>query len=617
MRRTVMIVLVVIGCLLVAWHGLRTVDRTDRVADRTDLRVLLAYAPSMLDEYGYVLDAWRSVMEEEGVAVEVLDMYTLQDADPSAVAVSAPALILPDGVCRSLFSSFGPWVESYLQAGGSILAVHDAGVRSQKGAYLPRSWLAGVTGVLAVDYNDLGDASFTTAAIRFEDAAAAELCGIPPGKLDETLHLTGYGYGRLEYPVTGSRVIDSYGLNVLAWAETPAGDLPAVTVRRHGEGLAGYVSLPLGHLKAHADDLPLRSLLRWWLFDELGLPHLLNVENGVGAVVFNWHIDSNSEWTVIDSMLRDGLVREGLPTSVHVCAGADLNEPGDAMGFDAGGRGRGYLERLAPLAEIGSHGGWSHNLFAREVASGRWGESEVRDALRRNIECLSGVVSRPIVEYSAPAGVHPPQLMTGILEDFGFTSYYFTGDGGSAPNRSFADGAMLSTELIAFPVMPLRDVASFGEMESGPGLAAAEVADWLQGVSDFCEHQRTVRLVYSHPYNLYQYHGDLNYRPAFSAWLDDLERRRDAGLLSMTTMKDHAAFLQRMLNVEFRWVRDRGGLRVELHSEEGLAGISFALPAARYQPPSGEGLRTVTSDAWHVVVIEDETVDVVVDCRGR
>jgi len=557
------------------------------------------------------------VMEEEGVPFETVDMYDLQEADPADVAVSAPALILPDGVCLSLYSSFAPWVDAYLRAGGSLLAVHDAGVKSQKGAYLPRSWIAGITGVLAVDYEELGDDSFTNAPVRFENAAAAELCGIPAGKLDDDMYLTGYGYGRLTYPVAGSRVVDPYGLRVLAWAATATGDRPAVTVRDYFDGKAGYVSLPLGHLKANADDLPLRSFLRWWLFDELGLPHLMNVANGRGAVVFNWHIDANSEWEVLDRMLADGLIREGLPSSIHVCAGADLDTVGDAMGFDACGRGRAQLERLAPLAEIGSHGGWMHNMFALEVSEGRWGEDEIRDMVRRNTDCLSEVTGRPVVEYSAPAGVHPPQVMAGVLEDFGFTSYYYTGDSGSAPNRSFFEGAMLSPDLVAFPVMPRRDIASFGEMESGPGLSAAEVSDWLNGVSDYCERQSAVRLVYSHPYNLYIYHGDTNYRPAFTAWLDDLEARRDAGRLTVTTMTDQAAFLQRMLAVQTEWHLDAEGLTVTLHSDDGLDGMTVAVPAERYLPPTGDGLRTATVGAWHLVVIEGEARDAVVECLTR
>ncbi len=618
MRRTVMIVLVAAACLAVAWAGWKTVQRADLTVDRTDLRVLVAHAPDLLGENGHVLDAWVSVLEEEGMAVETVGMFDLQDADPKLVAGSAPALILPDAVCSSLYSSFGPWLDAYLQAGGSVLAAYDAGVKSRKGSYLPRSWLAGLTGVLPVDYATFGDDAYGLGALRFSDAESAELLGAPPGKLDDDLCLTGYSYGRLAYPTARSRVTAPEGVRVLAWVEPDEGGrIPAITARAHGAGLACYVSLPLGHLKAHADDLPLRMVVRWWLLKELGLPHLMPTAGGVGGVVFNWHIDANTDWTVLDRMHADGFFREDLPASIHVCAGPDLNEPDDAMGFDACGAGRDHLERLLPYGAVGSHGGWEHNRFAVEVEAGRWGPDVIRETVVRNNDCLASVSGRPVTEYSAPAGVHPPFVMAEILEDLGVTATYYTGDSGSAPNRTFAEGRRVSDSVIHFPVMPMGAVASFGEMDALLRLDADSVAAWLNGTTAYCERERTVRLVYSHPYNLYLYHGDADYRPAFGAWLDDLESRVAAGSLRVGPMGDHAAFLSRLLDAEAVWTLTDGGLRLDLTCDDGLHDVAFAVPADRYGPPSGEGLRVDSDGPWHRAVITSHETGITVDIPAR
>ena len=611
------LILALIACVAVAVYGVGVLRHVGREAERGDLRVLVGYNPSLMDESGDVVAAWRSVLEEEGVAAQALDLYTLLDLDPAATVAACPALILPDGVCRRLNSSLEPWLDAYLRAGGSLMVVYDAGIKSLKGAYLPRSYLSRFTGVQHVDYTDGGQDSYTTGALRFADAAAARTCQIPPGKLAPDLTVTGYSYGRLRYPVARTR-LEADDARVLAWAVTDDNrEHPAIVARAYGAGRCLHVNLPLGHLKSHADDLPLRAIARWWLLDEVGLPCLMSAPRGVGGLVLNWHVDGNGDWPYLDDMVARGLFRRDLPASIHVCAGPDLNAPGDGDGFDACGKGRRQLEALAGLGEIGSHGGWTHNLFSAEVLAGRWGATEAGDAVRRNRDCLREIVGRPVAEYSAPDGVHPPHLMTPLLEELGFTCYYTTSDIGSAPNRSFSDGRRLSDLLIAFPVMPLRDVASFGEMDTKHRLDSGEVAAWLDGMLDYCERNRAVRLMYSHPYNLYLYHGDQDYLPAYAAWLDELAARCRDGRLQVRPMREFADFQLRMLATEATWRVADGELRLHLRNPRGLRDLAFSVPAGRWRAPTAPYLRATTGDGRHVVVIEDDAreMDVVLHAR--
>jgi hypothetical protein len=394
---------------------------------------------------------------------------------------------------------------------------------------------------------------------------------------------------------------------VLAWTEDPAGgEHPAITLRGDGPGAVMYVNLPLGHLKAHGDDLPLRALLRVFAGRVAGVPHLVPSPGGVGAVVINWHLDFADDRAALDDMAARGLLRADLPCSYHVCAGPSVNAPGDGDGFDACGKGSSQIERLQRVGEVGSHGGWIHNLFAANVQSGVWDADSVAVYVGLNNDCLSRLIGRPVREYSAPAGVHPPRIMTSLLEDAGVTCYYFTGDSGSAPNRSFHLGERLSDDLIAFPVMPRGGLASLAEMDEHLALPADEILAWLTATSDYCRRERTIRMVYSHPYNLVKYVHDLDYRPALASWYEELAARQAAGVLSVRTMADCAGFLSRAWDTEFAVSLADGGAVLRLRNERGLAGVAVALPRSRWSVASAPGCRRLPDEKDIILVVMED-----------
>ena len=78
---------------------------------------------------------------------------------------------------------------------------------------------------------------------------------------------------------------------------------------------------------------------------------------------------------------------------------------------------------------IGSHGGWGHNWFAKNIEDGIFKEKEIRQYIVKNDECLEKITGYKIIEYSAPVGRRSP-LRTYILDDLGFIAYYSTGDTG-------------------------------------------------------------------------------------------------------------------------------------------------------------------------------------------
>lgn len=583
-------------CLIIIADGIGSMKKVARTSGSRQMRVMVAYNPKYLKPYRHVLDAYASVLEEEGVAFEAIDQHLLLAVEPEALAATVPAVIFPDSLCQRMPFGFEPWLARYLKTGGGIAVIYDPAVKDSQDAYLPETLFKRFSGIEHIAFNRLADKAYTLGHIKFQDSAAAQACEIPFGKLDGNLYLSGYGYGRLRYPIARSRIVADPAVRpapkVLATAVADDGEAyPAIVTRPYGNGLVFYVNMPLGHLKADADDLPLRCMLRFFLFNRLQIPHLMNVPYGKGGIVLNWHHDSNGDWPYLEQMIEAGFFRPHLKYSMHITAGDSLDRPGDNKGFDACGQGRRFVEMLSPYGTIGSHGGWYHNWFAFNVESGAFGQHEIKTSIQKNNQCLESLTGRKIVEYSAPNGTHPQPLMTQILEELGMTAYYYTGDSGAAPNRTFFHGKMLSDRLIAFPVMPLIDMASLAEFHAN-GYSEADVRQWLQRTLAYAANNRTVRLLYAHPYDLFKTSQHRDYRPAFASFLDGMEQAQAQGHLSVQSMSYFAEFMLQMLETEYAFTIEPGGLDVVVRKPAGLQGLTLAFPQDKFRPPE--------TGAWQV-----------------
>lgn len=587
-RKLFFIGLAVISLIIIA-YGVLSMKKVSRTSHSRQMRIMVAFNPKHMKQHRHVLDAYVSVLEEEGVAWESIDQHLLLAVDPDALAGTVPAVIFPDSLCRRMPMGFEPWLARYLKAGGGIAVIYDPAVKDSQDAYLPETLFSRFSGINHIAFNRLGDRAYTLGHIKFQDAAAVRKCEIPFGKLDSDRYLCGYGYGRLRYPVARSQIVADPAVRpapkVLATAVDDDGDAyPAVVTRRYGKGLVFYVNMPLGHLKANADDLPLRSMLRFFLFNRLQIPHLMNVPHGKGGIVMNWHHDSNGDWPYLEQMVEEGFFRPQLNYSMHITAGEALDRPGDNKGFDACGRGKRFVEILTPYGTIGSHGGWYHNWFALNVESGAFGKKEIKRYIQKNCRCLESLTGRKIVEYSAPNGAHPQPLMTQVLAELGIAAYYYTGDSGAAPNRTFFNGRMLSDRLIAFPVMPLADKASLEEFDAS-GYDEAAVRQWLQRTVAYAIRNRAVRLLYSHPYDLFVTSQRRDYRPAFIAFLDLMEQAQAKGHLNVQPMSTFAEFMLQMLETEYSFTVRPNGLDVDVRKPAGLQGLTLAFARDKFRPP--------------------------------
>jgi len=596
-------------CAFIFAYGLKSQFNTYRFSKKDDLKVVVVYNPSLMDDYGYVVDAYRSVLEEEGVPVQVVSISVLLGTNPEDVAKRKPVIIFPDGVNQVVPEGFDPWLSNYLKYGGSTAIIYDVGVRDRRGAFLKRAVFGQLTGVNYMTYDERRGKAYTYGFIRFKDDESRRFFEIPYGKLDEDLVLNGYGYGKLEYPSARNKVVNLDDDDIYAFLLTQQGEAyPAIVLRNYGRGSVLYVNLPLGYAKSRSDDLPMRSILRAFLFKKVGIPHLVGSPYGKGGLVINWHIDDDSERTWARRMVEDGFLRENLQASIHITAGDFVDYPGDGHGFDACGKGREIVNLYGAFGTIGSHGGWGHNWFASRIENGEFGAKEIERYIVKNSECLESIVGYDIIEYSAPVGVYPQPMNTDILEELGFVAYYFTGDNGSSPNRSFTDGKMVSDRVIAFPVMPFGKSASLEEFELIDDRSEGDVGEWLSQTLEYVVENRTVRLIYSHPYNIYQYVKH-DYQGVLSEFFDRLADLQKSGRIQVEPMSYFAEFLLRFLKTDYAFGLSGGKLTVRLKNKQGLDGIAVAIPKDKYRRPDADKAVVIEEDSMYYYVVITGNVD--------
>jgi peptidoglycan/xylan/chitin deacetylase (PgdA/CDA1 family) len=566
--------------------------------------VLIVFHPAYLKKAPPILNAYESVLQEEGVQFKRISIFKLIEFSAGSVAERIPILILPDGVLQSTPEHFSEWSKQYLDRGGNIAIIYDVGIRHPKGFYLDRSTLADIAGLNYITYDDAKEDAFTYGYLKFSSKSSRDLFQFPYGKTMDQLMVSSYGYGRLRYPMARNKFVRAVpDQDIHAYGVTVANEvIPAIVLTNYANGKVLYVNLPLGHLKANTDDLPLRATLRTFLFDVVGIPHLMNVARGLGGIVINWHVDSNSEYVHIPQMYKEGYLRRNIPASFHITAGDYRDDIGDGIGFDAAGNGKHLTLLLKDYGAIGSHGGWAHNWFSENITNGVFGEEEIRDAIVRNNECLEKIVGYKITEYAAPNGAHPQPTTTRILEDLGMSAYYYTGDTGSAPNRTFFEGEMVSEHVIAFPIMPYWRSASLWEMQALDKREESEVTEWFSSILRYVCANKTVRLFYSHPYDIKDYPN------AVRSFLNQIESMQAEKRLKVWTMDEYAGYLRRFLQTTYSFQTESNGLTITMENPVSLTDITIALPKGEYRMPDESDLLVEEDERYYYLTVVEPNV---------
>jgi hypothetical protein len=534
------------------------------------------------------LDIYDAYLTENGIPHAVLSTRDFLLLDSPAAVRSFPVLVFPDRADRELPPQVRDAAEAFTEDGGRTIVISDAGTVQQDGAYLRTPIFQSLLGVAYAQYDAKRATAYVNGKLRFLSPQSLAAWGIPYGKYDSDLQLTTYGYGTESFPLPSARAVST---DTSVEAVTVDNGV-AISRRSVGRGQAIFVGLPLGYLKGRSDGFMMQAVFGS-LVREAQLPHLVPAPDGIGRIIFDFHIDSRIESRGIPNLVARHLLRPDIPLEFDVTAGPDRDRAGDGLGLDACGRGRPLVQTLMRYGRIGSHGGWAHNEFAHDVEAGRLSESQIRDLIAKNNNCLSSITGYPILSFAAPAGVHPQPEMSDALASLGMNSYYYTGDSGSSAERPVYNGRFVDPGVIAFPIMPLRDYASVGEF-SRHHVAAKDVDHWMQDTLAFTMQQRNIHLFYSHSYDFL----DAKYVPAFQHWEDTVSKAIQHRSLSAGDMASSATFFKRFIQTTASFSRDSSGLRVTLDNPQGLSDVAFAVPREDRPNEQIDQLRSAGEDQF-------------------
>ncbi len=557
-------------------------------------------APDGMPDSEPRLQVWLDAAREEGLLARSMHLSEL------AVKVFGNdlnsrfrVLILPDQILEESNGALLGRLQEYVKNGGVLLVCFDAWTRTGLGG---RAVLSDLVGVNYGLYGSMGDEARTNSVVlgSHNDFSLLE---IPPGKAmpfpesaTGQLALTTYMYGFANYPHFETEGVYS-GRALLT---SDSGSL-IVGEKDSGRGKVMFVNLPLGYLKGRTDGLMLHSVLHR-LAVLAGLPLLSPSPEGIGGLVFNVHVDANTSLPVFDEMDRRGLFSQG-PFSFHFTDGPDAYKKGDRAGMDLdhNPRMQQWIRRFVARGDgIGNHGGWIHNYFGDHVGDADK-RPEMIELLEKNDASLRRVVGRPIREYSAPIG-NQPEWVTEWIEKRGVEAYYFTGNSGMAPTRSYRDGILRTKKIWSFPILSYGPIASF-EDASEREMPHPEVTKWLLDMSDYVAKDATVRTFYSHP------PGFLKYFDSIQQWFDHTQKLSVQGRFRWYTMEGIAEFLNQRELVS--WQEEDGKTAAHFSASQPvtLKKMTWVLPKSNYGKPevtSGNAQVKDRDDAWQVIAGDEK-----------
>jgi hypothetical protein len=573
---------------------------------------LLLLLPDATDSTTPAVREWLDAASEEGLHLQPIHDSEFMDPLSSLHAVG---VILPDQLHRSANDVLIGELERYVRGGGNLMVVYDACTWDLNGRFPPGdSRLSALVGVHYALYDRYDTATMEPAEVTGTSAAMREI-GIPPGSsvpvdaagklarwrpvaeredANSRLTFATYQYGAVDYPVF--RTVGDFDGEVLL--KTKHG--LAAGYRREELGQVLYVNLPLGYLASRTDGLLLHSFLHFFGVRMMGLPYLASVPDGVGGLVFNWHIDARSSLRPLKTLADAGVFDRGR-FSVHFTAGPDVDAFGDHKGLDVDHdpEAQKWIHYLvAHGQEIGSHGGWIHNYFGYHISDTN--EKGFEQYLAMNKEALERASGSRITEYSAPLG-NQPVWVTRWLERNGIVAYYFTGDAGLGPTRVYRDAQRDGPNIWGFPILHMGKEASLEEM-GFDDVPIDAVRDWLLAVTDFTVRNHTARLVYTHPFGAERFFGTLR------TWLDNADDLQKEGRFRWYTMTELSQFLTQRESVRWTLLQTSSGKAVLRASHpKGLAHETWVFPQQYYRDAKVvDGRATVRVQDGMIFIAADE-----------
>lgn len=597
--------------------------RLEAAAGEPGADTLLLLLPDGVDPTTPAVQEWIDAANEEGFHLQPI--HDSEFLNPLS-SVHAVGVVLPDQIHRSANDVLIGELTRYVRSGGNLMVVYDACTWDLNGRFPPGdSRLSELVGVQYALYDLYRTETMEPAQVTGTTAAMREL-GIPPGSFapvdaagrlarwqavsdreaaDARSAFATYLYGAVDYPVF--RTSGDFDGTVLLKSKRGL----AAGYRQEESGQVLFVNIPLGYLASRTDGLLLHSFLHFFAFHMLNLPYMASVPDGVGGLVFNWHIDARNSLKPLKILADEGVFDRGR-FSIHFTAGPDVDAFGDHKGLDVlhDPEVQKWIHYLvARKDEIGSHGGWIHNYFGYHLNDDN--AAEFQKYLEMNKDALEQISGTRVTEYSAPVGNHPAWV-THWLEKHGIIAYYFTGDAGLGPTRVYRNGERDSPDIWAFPILHMGKEASLEEM-GFDDVAIPAVREWLLAVTDYTVRHHTARLVYAHPY------GAEKFFPTLRAWLDNADVLQKQGRFRWYTMTDLAEFMTQRESVRWSLLRDSPDKVTLLASHpKTLAHQSWAFPADSYSEPHVvKGNATIQVQDGLIVIAATDGRELKVELKQR
>jgi hypothetical protein len=412
--------------------------------------------------------------------------------------------------------------------------------------------------------------------------------------------ISGYGYGPIDY----FSFVTQGNFPGQVYLSSPDHGLVA-GVRPTGSGKVMFVNMPLGYFKAiGTDSAPLHGFMNLFATEQVGLPKMSMQPRGKGGLIFNWHVDDGDDLlSDVKYLLDSTTVLTRGPFSIHFTAGHDVVTLGDNNGMflDTNAKSQDLVRRLGNLGvwarklpvqhELGSHGGWNHDLYG--LGADETNQATYQPWLELNFAAIERTTGKKIREYSAPVGNNPTWAVN-WLENRGVNSMYFVGDTGAPGVRSWRAGNRLSKALWSYPIVPLGKYATFEEFDLF-GISDATSGQWLVDLQDFVVNHRTNRLFYNHP------PGARGHLPALQPMLSRADMLQRYGQFQWYTMGQMAAFSQERLATTWSATTARGLTTFNASHPTSLKDQTWVLPRSKFGVPfvtSGSASVTADSNEW-------------------
>lgn len=554
--------------------------------------IVLVVPDNLGQENRIYAQAWEDAALEEGVRLRTMSASDFVRHGLNGERVFA-GVILPDTVHRSMTTALVNQISQFVQDGGALMQVYDAGILNEKGFYEDgASRLSTLAGVQYGFYSTLGEKMASQATVYGQPDAMVDL-HIPPGRWivsNGRAVLSGYGQDMLQYPTL--RTQGDYAGKVLLRSEDNSIIAGERTV---GKGRVLFVNLPLTYLKLRTDGVLMHGFLSYFASHVLEQPRLSPAPQGVGGLVLNWHCDARICIDATDKLIEDGVFKRG-PFSFHITAGPDQRQFGDGLGVNLA-HNPAFAEVVHGLMkqghEVGSHGGWIHDWFGLNVTEDN--QATMETYLQKNADAIEALTGKPQTEYSAPTG-NQPEWATRWLDEHNVKGYYFTGNIGQGPTRTYRNGRR-DAHIWSFPVQTYGQYATIEEADMAH-IPEAEIAAWLTSLVKFTTESGEIRLIYFHP------PGAVRYLHAIDALMEAADAQEARKRFRWHTITQMADFAERREKTVWQTTSERGDVRVTAENPDTLNELTWLFAADRYAEPRVEvGQATVVREGnnWRVV----------------